>query len=337
MALAVSGPIVAEEPAPSQDVAKEGERVALFEDTGFRLGFNLAFPSSAKGRAVEKVLDGGNSAARPAWRLCQWATRVSLAGAAPVRSSGGAVSYEDETKRVVFGGGAAGDPDLVLELRAGAEYRGRARAAGEDWPHLLIEQDAARVVTLDRLQSLQLDVDLRLSAFTDRMDGRADPALHAAQLQLFFIVKDVAPGASGDFLWFGVPFFDSRQEFPPPHRAKDGGKADATGKLIYTIDGREVLSSPLGRGSRVKVRKDLLPAVREALAYAVESRFLASGDPGRYAVVNMNLGWEMPGAFDAAVEIRGLSVTAVLPRAAPVEKDAEKRPRADAEPLPERP
>ncbi len=179
--------------------------------------------------------------------------------------------------------------------------------------------------------------DVRLSAFADRMAGRADPALHAAQLQLFFIVKEVAPEASGDFLWFGVPFFDSRQEFPPPHRAKDGGKADATGKLIYTIDGREVLSSPLGRGNRVAIRKDLLPAIREALAYAVESRFLASGDPGRYAVANMNLGWEMPGAFDAAVEIRGLAVTAVLPRAATAGKDEEKRPRAAPAPATKRP
>ena len=143
------------------------------------------------------------------------------------------------------------------------------------------------------------------------MDGRADPGLHAAQFQLFFIVKEVAPGGSGDFLWFGVPFFDSRQEYPAPHRARDGGKDDATGKFIYTIDGRGVLSKPLGQGERVAIRKDLLPSIRNALAYAVEHGFLERGDPERYAVVNMNLGWEMPGAYDAAVEIRGLAITAV--------------------------
>ena len=64
-----------------------------------------------------------------------------------------------------------------------------------------------------------------------------------------------------------------------------------------TIDGRDVLSSPLGRGEWVTVRKDLLPSIREALAYAVENRFLPAGEPARYAVVNMNLGWEMPGAL----------------------------------------
>lgn len=365
---------------------ERSERISLFEDTGFRRGFLLAYPSSARGRAVEKVLvgadltpgerakgdDGGRAGApeaagsRPVWRLCQWATRVSLAAAEPVRLPGGAVSYEDETKRVVYGGGAAGrpedekqaaqgpeaahpaaekppaeeatanaraarGPDLVLELRAGAEYRGRARAAGEPWPHLLVEQDAARVIALDRPERLELEVDVRLSAFADRMDGRADPGLHAAQLQIFFIVRDVSPGSSGssgssgDYLWFGVPFFDSRAEYPAPHRGRDGGKDDATGRLIVTMDGREVLPTPLGRGGQglaqgqglgkwVSVRKDILPAIREALAYAVEEKFLASADPARYAVVNMNLGWEMPGAFDATAEIRGLAVTALLPR-----------------------
>ena len=327
-ALALAGPVGSAEPVSEAGGPAEvegGERIALFEDTAFRRGFRLAYPSSAKGHAVEKVLSGEDPAAVPAWRLCQWATRISLAGASPVRLPGGAVSYEDETKRVVHGGGAGGGPDLILDLRAGAEYGGRVRAAGEPWPHLLIEQDASRTITLDRLARLELEVDLRLASFADRMEGRADPGLHAAQFQLFFIVKEVAPGGSGDFLWFGVPFFDSRQEYPAPHRARDGGKDDATGKFIYTIDGREVLSKPLGRGERVAIRKDLLPSIREALAYAVEQRFLERGDPSRYAVVNMNLGWEMPGAYDAAVEVRGLEITAVT-AGTPREPGGEESP-----------
>ncbi|MBI4601425.1 MAG: hypothetical protein HY721_05610 [Planctomycetes bacterium] len=311
-----------------KEAAKE-ERIELFEDTGFRRGFHLAFPSTARGRAIEKVLLGADASAGPAWRLCQWATRISLAAAARRPVAGGAVEYEDATKRVVSGGGgAAGGPDLVLELRAGAEYEGRARAAGEPWPHLLVEQDATRAIPLDRLARLELDIDLRLSAFADRTEGRADLGLHAAQLQLFLIIKDVAPGAKGDFLWFGVPFFDSRQDFPPPHRARDGGKEDATGKLIYSLDGRDVLSTPLGRGSRVAVHVDLLPSIREALEYAAKHGFLESGDPARYAAVNMNLGWEMPGSFDAAAEIRGLAVTAVLPRS-PGERAGEERAPGD--------
>jgi hypothetical protein len=31
----------------------------------------------------------------------------------------------------------------------------------------------------------------------------------------------------------------------------------------------------------------------------------------RFAVIEMKMGWEIPGACDAAVEVRGLAVTAV--------------------------
>jgi hypothetical protein len=335
LAHVVSMSLSAAESAPTAEAGNGEaavERVALFEDTVFRRGFDLSSPSSAKGRVVEKVLEGIEAKAtgapgasgvglgatpalpvvRPAWRLCQWATRVSLAAAPRVDLPDGAVSYEDETKRVVFGGGSTGGPDLVLDLRAVAEYEGRTRKAGEAWPHLLVEQDTARVFPLDRLKALELAVDLRLSVFVDGMKEKADPGLHAAQFQLFFIVKDVAPGGTGDFLWFGVPFFDSRAEYPPGHQAKDGGKDDATGKFIYSIDGREALPASLRGGRRVAIRKDLLPFIRDALVCAVRERFLESADPARYAVVNMNLGWEMPGAYDAAVEVRGLAITAVV-------------------------
>jgi hypothetical protein len=311
-ALAAQRPAPAGEAGPGPAAGTGGERIALFADTSFRRGFELSFPSSAKGRAVEKVLAAEEGAPAPAWRLCQWATRASLAGAPLAHLPGGGLSWENETKLVALGCGAPGRPDLVLEVRGGAEYRGRARRPGEPWPHLLVEQDAVRAMTLDRLASLDLEVSLRLASFADRMDGRADRSLHAAQFQIFFIVKELAPGAGGDFLWFGVPFFDSREEFPPAYRAKDGGKDDATGKYIDTIDGREVLSRPPGRKEWVAIRKDLLPAIAAALSRAVERGFLKSADPGRFAVVNMNMGWEIPGAYDAAVEVRGLAVTAVL-------------------------
>ncbi len=314
-ALALPAWVCAAEPGASaaEPPAEAGvEKIALFADTSFRRGFALSYPSSAMGRRVEKILDTGDRGVAPAWRLCQWATRCSLADAPRVRLPGNELCWENETKRVVLGNGAAGKPDLVLEIRGGAEYQGRVRRAGEPWPHLLVEQDALAVVTLDRLARLELAVDLRLSVFEDRMAGRADASLHAAQFQLFFIVKDVSTGAGGDFFWFGVPFFDSRHEYPPAHRAKDGGKDDATGKFIYTIDGKDALPAPPRLDAWVNVRKDLLPSIAAGLACAVEAGFLGNGDLAAYAAVNMNMGWEIPGAYDAAVEVRGLSVTAVL-------------------------
>ena len=295
-----------------------GEELPLFADMTFRRGFNLSFPSSQMGRRVEKTLDGAEAGAAPVWRLCQWGTRASLAEAPRVRLQDGGLCWENDVKRVVAGGGEA---DLLLDLRGGAQYEGRARAAGEAWPHLLVEQDAAHVVTLDGLARLELDVSYRLCAVTDHMGPRADPSLHAAQFQLFLIVKDVGPGAQGDYLWFGVPFFDSRHTYPPSHQARDAGKDDATGKFIYTMDGKDVLPAPPGDGAWIRIRKDLRPAILEGLARAVERGFLPHGDPARFAVVNMNMGWEMPGAFDGAVAVRGLSITAVRAAAAAAAAD----------------
>lgn len=319
-----------EEAGQGREAAGGRPRVPLFEDTRFLRGFQLAFPSPRRGREVEKTLPGVDTSAAPVWRLCQWSTRLSLAGALPRTLESGAIEYSDATKRVVFGGGkraaekegeappGSTAPDLLLELRGGQEYEGRSRKAGESWPHLLVEQDAAKVITLDRLERLEVDVTLRLCSFENHMGDRADPGLHAAQLQLFLIVKDVGGAAGkaeqkpGEFVWFGIPFFDSRHPFPPPHHAKDAGKDDASGKLIYSLDGREVLPAPLAVGEPVAIHKDVLPAICEALKYGVEQGYLVTGAPGRYAVVNMNLGWEMPGAHDAGVEIRGLGVTAIL-------------------------
>lgn len=88
LALAAETEAAGAEPAPPKEVRKEeagGEKIPLFADTAFRHGFSLSFPSSARGRDVEKVFPGIDPGARPAWRLCQWATRISLAAAEPVR------------------------------------------------------------------------------------------------------------------------------------------------------------------------------------------------------------------------------------------------------------
>ncbi len=295
---------------------------SLFADLRFRRGFLLSHTSSSKGRAVAATFtsprrDRAEHPDRPVWRLCQWGTRHSLADAVPVQRldarDGDAVVVENRSKRVVFDVAERPDgADLVLDVSGGEEYGDRARRAGEAWPHLLVEQDARANVPLASLESLRLRVDVRLVGFADRMGKKADAGLHAAQFQLFLIVKCIAPNAPdrGNYIWFGMPFFDSRHEFPPPYRAKDAGKSDATGKFIYTIDGRKVLPRSL-RDSRewVKVDVDLLPSIRSGLDEAVRRGYLKRGDPKDYAAVNMNMGWEMPGAFDASVAVRRLDVT----------------------------
>lgn len=105
----------------------------------------------------------------------------------------------------------------------------------------------------------------------------------------------------GDFFWLGVPFFDRCHDWPPPYMARDAGKDDATGKFIYTIGGEMVNIVPMRNRKWIHVKADLLSHVKKGLAQAVGRGYLTSGRPQDCAVVNMNMGWEIPGTHDAVV------------------------------------
>jgi hypothetical protein len=295
--------------------AAPGTRVeSLFADTQFRRGFHLSYPDSSKGRSVEKVLNLGDANNVPVWRLCQWATKHSLASAPCLRGADGALSYENETKRVTVCLSDSPTRGLTLEIRGSAEYGTKARQLGENWPHLLVEQDAVRLRALDELDEVRFRIRVRLLRSQNRMSATEyNPNLHAAQFQMFFIVKNIRPGSAdrGNYYWFGVPFYDSRHDIPPAYLAADAGKKDATGKFIYTVAGATLGEASLKTGQWVALNVDLLPHLRNGLLEAVKRGYLKSSDPHDYAVANMNLGWEIPGTFDAAVQVQDLEISAV--------------------------
>jgi len=283
----------------------------LFADMQFRQGFLLSHADSSKGRAVERILNFDDANNVPAWRLCQWATKYSLASAQCRRSTDGVLSYENEGKRVTVCNSDSPNRGLTLEIRGSREYGTRARKQGESWPHLLIEQDATRLFALDELDAVRLHIRVRLLHSTNRMSaGEYDPGLHAAQFQLFFIIKNIRPGSAddGNYYWFGVPFYDSRHDIPPAYMAADAGKKDATGKFIYTIPGEASLKDR----DWFTIDRDLLPQILSGLQEATKRGYIKSPSPHDYAVANMNLGWEIPGTFDAAIQVQDLEVSATL-------------------------
>lgn len=294
--------------------AEQPARQDLFDDPQFRRGFLLSYADSSKGRAVEAVLRVGDANSTPAWRLCQWATRYSLAATPCAQGADGDRFYENEGKKVLVGGPGSANRDLILEVRGGAEYGDHIRRVGEGWPHLLIEQDAVVLRPLDELAAIRFSLSLRLSHCESRMPAdQYDPGLHASQFQMFFIVKNIRPDSPDrdNYFWFGVPFFDNRYDVPPEYMAKDVGKGDATGKFIYTVDGRAVGVTPMKDGRWLSLDADLLPFLRSGLSEAVQRGYLKDADPHHYAVANMNLGWEIPGSFDAAAQIRDLRIAAI--------------------------
>jgi len=286
----------------------------LFSDTNFKQGFLLSYSDPTKGRAIETVLNLDNEKNKPVWRLCQWGTKYSLAGSRCAHHGNGDISYENEGKKVVVGGQNSENRDLILEIKGNAEYGATARKYGESWPHLLIEQDAVATYPLDEMEKVQFKISLKLVSFQNQMKANEyDPNLHAAQFQMFLIVKNINKQSQdyGNYFWFGVPFFDSRYEIPPVYTAKDAGHKNSTGKFIYTIDGKDFNTTPLKAGNWVIIQKDLLPYIKEGLTHVTQKGHLSSSDPEDYAVVNMNLGWEIPGTFNAGIQVRDLEVSAI--------------------------
>lgn len=281
----------------------------LFADLQFQQGFNLSAIDSSQGRTVEAVLNWGDEKNKPVWRLCQWGTKFNLAKA-ECENLNGDLIYRNEAKKVLIGGDDSENRGLILEIDGHAEYGDRPRRSGEAWPHLLVEQDAAAIHPLSKLKELRLKIQLRLLSFTDFLKGDFDPGLYAAQFQLFLIVKNITPQSKdfGDFFWFGVPFFDNRHDIPPAYSARDAGKNDATGKFIYTIDGKTINTNPMKNGKWIAVDYDLLPHIREGLKEAAAKGYLHDSDPHNYSAVNMNMGWEIPGTYDASIQVKDFNI-----------------------------
>ena len=295
------------------------KRQPLFLDTNFRQGFLLSYPDSKQGAAAEAVLNPGDSNNKPVWRLCQWGTKYSLAKARCIHHANGDFSYGNEAKKVVIGTEGSDNRDLILEIKGSTEYGNQARKYGESWPHLLVEQQASKVYPLDKLDRLDFTLKIKLLYSANKMIKETyDPALHAAQFQMFLVVKNVN-GQSKDYenyYWFGVPFYDSRYDIPPSYKAKDTGKADATGKFIYTIAGEQINTEHLKPNEWAEINADLLTYFKAGLKEAVERGYLKSSNPGDYAVGGMNMGWEMPGTLDASIQIRDFEVLAGLSKTA---------------------
>ena len=260
----------------------------------------------------------------PVWSLAQWASTHDLADPAITRQTQPAphiFEIANPSKRIVVDSRAG---ELELELTASACYSA-PRRKGDSWPHLLAEcsftdkrnpQASCRLISMKRLD---VSLESRLVKFEDHHPA-ADPNLHAAQFQLFLYVQNLntaSPGY-GDMLWFGIPIFDNRNPSSSERYKRDDGKSDASGKFIYAMpaDACQPHGAAFFRQGEVHiarsgwtlVRANVLPWLRRAIELAHNSGYLASSTLPDLYVSAMNIGWEMPGTYDASMRLRRLSI-----------------------------
>ncbi|QNN21041.1 hypothetical protein HED60_01740 [Planctomycetales bacterium ZRK34] len=293
---------------------------SVIVDGRFERGLKVYDP--APGRHVQRGIIGLHPAddAPPVWGLAQWHSRFSLAGAEAAAVDGG-VRFDDPAKSVKFGPTDVEGRrrvDLTLALNGRREYDGHLRQAGQAWPHLLVEQRFDDPPRVTKLSALRLQVQCRLIRAAGERTERWSDALHAAQFQLFLTVQNRNPDSPGhgDYLWFGVPMYDSRHRFAHAHAAKDQSTADkpGTGKFIYSLPGQQVSPQSAHDGAWITINLDLLPEINRAMALARQRGFLKnSPDPADFYISGMNMGWEVTAPLDVAMQVRDLSLTASEP------------------------
>ena len=86
-----------------------------------------------------------------------------------------------------------------------------------------------------------------------------------------------------------------------------------TGKFIFCPGGEEYTTKPAKDGDWVTIDRDLLPLMRKSLESARSAGYLPDSRwPGDYQLAGMNMGWEVTGPLDVAMQARGLGLAAVI-------------------------
>ncbi len=289
----------------------EPETVSLLGDRNFENGLSLRGNDSGNPLTGKFLTPYGESGQEPVWLLAEWGSKYLLQQDVMVEKSETKV-YENQGKLISFKRTDEG-MNIRMDVKTSAEYQ-QPRKPNEFWPHLLIEQGFSEMPRVDDLKNLFLFFEGRLLYSRSFMDKKTfNPDLHTAQFQLFLTVQDrnlSSPGY-GDYLWFGVPFYDFRYPVFPRYAAQDFAKDDATGKFIYSLGSKDYTEESFHNGAWVIVEKDLKPHIDEALKMAKERGYLAESNPEDFRITGMNLGWEVPGTFDAAFELKGFDLRCV--------------------------
>lgn len=281
-------------------------RTGILEDKTFEKGFSIAYMSD------KNYIDYGGTIQQGEWR---WG--INEEGSADVINADTAITEEDGFQVFRSANGSKTikvDTEtgrFYLELNASVDYGDHIRQDGEAWPHLLFTQnyDEGKLPLLSQMQNLYMEIDFDFVKFEDKMGDSANRNKHACQFQWYVAIKNVNPDSPdfGDWFWLGLQFFDNRYTFCPQNLIVDGGKDTATGKAIYTVDMRSVMNKKVVEaGESYSVKFDILPEIENAL---LQLKDFEDMDTLRHTelkdlrIFHTNIGWEMPGSYDAAVQV----------------------------------
>lgn len=191
---------------------------------------------------------------------------------------------------------------IGLEVFASKEYP-VPRKPGEDWVHLLLEQNFTKLILLKTIQSIEYKIKAKLLFCNNRMGEEYRPDLHTAQITLFLTVQNRVKDSPqyGDFFWFGLPLYDFRYEKIAEYGAQDLGKEDASKKFISTVASDELFHGSIHSMDWITIDKNILPLIKRSFETAQSRGYMKDSRWEDLCISSMNLGWEVPGTFDCGI------------------------------------
>ena len=317
-------------------VSDETKRELLC-DLNFSQGFKVTlFHSNSSNGQIAGTLDyEGNAAGEaPVWTMAQWGCTHDMASDATFTREGSVLTYEDDGKLLSFDATKAGY--ITLGIKGSEEYTrdedGNIRErtdSTENWPHILIEQTINYDISSEA-EHLYMEVNYeitRCESLVNRDLYPLNPDLNAAQFQWFITLTDTDETSEsfGQSMWFGFSMFDTRAKGGTPSglASYDGGKEDSTGLFIYMPSLSQVAANAEATNSSVtlpsavigqerSVKIDILPWLKQALKTARQYGALTGASVEHLRIGSTNIGWELPGNFDAEVVISGMNIYEVF-------------------------
>ena len=287
----------------------------LFKDSLYKNGFRLRSTSPANHNYIDTLDYCGKATGNPLWTIDQWKCINNDLKYAECRTANGRYEYHTGVKgNMVAVNTTKGI--ITLELNASTEYglngiTSNPRKQGEPWPALLLAYriPPEDIVKISDKKEIRMAVDYKVTKLEDKMPpGTIDPKLHSATFQWYIIVQNRNKSSVeyGRYLWFGLTFHDKRHGYAPMYATPDVG----TGFFIYKpeMEPLMVKLGPAEVNKRFTVDIDVLPAIRKALTVAQQHHFLTKTNWEDLYIGATNIGWEVSGTYDVAVDIYSIEI-----------------------------
>jgi len=306
----------------SSSTSQPSEKVySLFSDPNFENGFKVFGMSTADGgNEGSFVFNPLESSGRQYWQIAQWGSRYSFADSAhtKIKKLGNGVFSMDNTTKVFT---IDTKTNKMTFTGLASKCYDTHRTGSEPWLHLLISQGFVKSKTkVSELKSVVVKHSNRLTMFEDHMGSAFNPSSHAAQFLMYFSVSnnDINSPELNRYLWFGFPFFDNRHEWNEASSMYDKGTNSLMvgigNRVLYQTNGKnncwkngKINASPNAEWSSFEL--DVLPLIKQALITAHKDGYLLQTSLEQLVISGMNMGWEIPGTYDATMEVKDFSVT----------------------------